>query len=71
MTDYRLTQGAVEQWASIIPPQMQATQLAIECWGSVSTVTVQMVATQAGLEMWASVALVSAARAGPRQSLVM
>jgi len=62
MTDIRLTQIAVEQFASIIRPQMQATQLAIEEWVTTNVTNPQMIATQIGVEMWASVAAAIAAQ---------
>jgi hypothetical protein len=64
------TQAALEQWSSGTP-LMQATQIAVEQWATVATGNTAMSLTQASLEVWASVALVSAARAGPRQSLIM
>jgi hypothetical protein len=68
VTDFRLTQAAVEEW-SVGTPVVQATQVAVECWAPLATVTVQMVATQCGIEMWASVA--QASRGAPRQALIM
>jgi hypothetical protein len=55
MTDVRLTQGAVEQWASGTPAA-QLTQVAVEEWASVTTGAVLVVATQIGVEQWGSVA---------------
>jgi hypothetical protein len=42
MTDLRVTQVAVEQWAKIIPPQMQTTQVAIEHWASIGIVNARL-----------------------------
>jgi|SRR5215467_13181646 len=61
-TSARLTQISLEQWASIIPPQMQATQLAVEIWGSTTTTTTRMLTTQMAIEQWSSVAPASSAR---------
>src|SRR5215472_5059826 len=49
------TQLAVEQWARIVPPQMQATQLALEMWAPATGGSTQMLATQIALEQWAAV----------------
>jgi hypothetical protein len=68
VTDYRLTQAAVEEWGAG-SPTLALTQAAVEMWGSVTTGVVQMVVTTAAIEMWASVA--QASRGGPRQSLIM
>lgn len=54
MTDTRLTQAAVEQWAGG-SPQVQLTQAAVEQWASATTTTVQTVLTQIAVEQWASV----------------
>jgi len=62
MTDIRLTQGAVEQWARATPA-VQVTQVAIEQWATVATGNTQMLATQAAVEQWASVALAGASQA--------
>jgi hypothetical protein len=68
VTDFRLTQAAVEEWAAGAPA-IQLTQAAVEMWGSVATTTVQMVLTLAAVEMWAPVVPVS--RGAPRQALIM
>jgi len=59
MTDFRVTQVAVEEWAAPIPPQMQATQVAIEYWSSTTNVSVQMAVTLVAVEIWASTGLAS------------
>ncbi len=59
MTDVRLTQEAVEMWAQGVPA-MQLTQIAVEEWTTVSSITTQATVTQVGVEMWASVAVASA-----------
>ena len=56
MTDIRATQIAVEQFASIIPPDMQATQVAIEMWVGTNITNPLMVATMVAAEVWTSVA---------------
>jgi hypothetical protein len=52
VTDYRVTQAAVEEWAAIVPPQMQATQVAIEHWGAVTTAATLRAVTQVAVEQW-------------------
>jgi hypothetical protein len=69
MTDQRITQASLEQWASTIPPDMRLTQIAIEMWASTGTTTVQMLATQAAIEHWATVR--EASRGGPMISMIM
>lgn len=68
MTDIRLTQIAVEEWAAPIPPQMQATQLALEMWGAVPTTNTQMLATLMAVEQWAAV--LEASRGGPMITVI-
>jgi len=54
MTDARVTQAAVEEWAQP-NARAQLTQVAIEEWGSVSVVvgTRTALMTQIALEQWA------------------
>lgn len=54
MTDLRLTQEALEQWAQGTP-SVQLTQVAVEHWAAVSTTNPLAVVTQVMLEQWASV----------------
>lgn len=54
MTDARLTQQLVEEWAST-NPSAQATQVSLEMWASVQTVSGQVVVSQLLVEEWASV----------------
>lgn len=51
MTDNRLTQEALEQWASGTP-SVQLTQAAVEHWGAASFTTIQAVLTQIAIEQW-------------------
>jgi hypothetical protein len=64
--DMRATQVGAEQWGMMIPPQMQATQAAIEQWTSTANVTTRMLATQAAIEQWGPVT--SAVTAVTRQA---
>jgi hypothetical protein len=54
MTDVRLTQQLVEEWAST-NPSAQTTQVSLEMWASVQTVSGQVVVSQMLIEQWASV----------------
>lgn len=54
MTDARLTQEAVEQWA-MPNAQAQATQVVIEEWGTVVSGARLALLTQIVLEEWARV----------------
>ena len=54
MTDARLTQEAIEQWAMPNAPA-QLTQLAAEEWGTVVSGARFALLTQISLEMWANV----------------
>jgi len=60
MTDYNLTQIAVEQWAST-PSQLWVTQIALEEWSSVTSDSVQFIVTQMAVEQWATVVAASTA----------
>jgi hypothetical protein len=52
MTDARVTQTAVEEWAAP-NPQARATQIGAEVWTSVPTVNPSAVLTQIAVEEWA------------------
>lgn len=54
MTDARLTQEAVEQWA-MPDARAQVTQLAAEEWGTVVSGARLALMTSISLEMWANV----------------
>jgi len=54
MTDVRLTQQLVEEWAGA-NPDVRATQVSLEMWASVQTVSGQVVVSQMLVEEWASV----------------
>jgi hypothetical protein len=56
-----ITQIAAEQWANNPSPDMQLTQMLVEQWAEVTTVTPQFILTQALVEQWASVAVTAAA----------
>ena len=56
MTDARLTQEAVEQWA-MPNASAQLTQLAAEEWGNVVSGARLALLTQIALEQWARVPL--------------
>jgi hypothetical protein len=56
MTDVRLTQEAIEEWASGGLADARLTQVAVEQWGSVATGITQVVLGQIAIEQWASVA---------------
>lgn len=68
MTDVRLTQEALEQWAQGTP-QAQLTQMAIEHWAAVGTTPPQVVMTQMALEQWAAV--IAAAQAAQARAIIM
>jgi hypothetical protein len=70
MTDHRLTQIAIEEWALPSPPEI-ITQVAVEEWGSVAAATLRMVATQFAVEEWASVAVSSGVTAAQARTMVM
>jgi hypothetical protein len=57
VTDYRLTQIAIEEWARATPDE-RLTQAAIEEWATVASGPTPMLITQAALEQWASVSVV-------------
>jgi len=54
VTDVRLTQEVLEEWASGTPVA-QATQVSLEMWASVQTVSGQVVVSQMLIEEWASI----------------
>ena len=56
MTDFRVTQISIEEFGSATPPPMQATQVSLEMWASVTAVNPRMVVTNVALEEWMSVA---------------
>jgi hypothetical protein len=51
MTDNRVTQVSLEEFASANPPA-QVTQVTIEQWATTATVTGQAMVTQVALEQW-------------------
>ena len=53
MTDFRLTQAAVEEFTSITLPNAQVTQCAVEQWVTVNVTNPFMTVTQCAVEMWA------------------
>lgn len=55
VTNVVSTQTAAEQWG-VGTPDMQLTQMLVEQWAEVTTVTPQFILTQALIEQWASVA---------------
>ena len=54
MTDARVTQTSVEEWAAG-NPQARATQVSTEVWGAISATTVTAVVTQLAVEQWGRV----------------
>jgi hypothetical protein len=69
MTDFRLTQAAAEQWASITSPTLQVTQVAVEQWVTTNVTNPYMTLTQVAVEQWAQ--LVPAVLPGGAQARVM
>jgi hypothetical protein len=67
VTDVRLTQEAIEQWARSTP-NAQLTQIGLEQWASITTVPTQVALTQIAIEQWAPP--VSAVRNGPIVTMI-
>lgn len=60
MTDLRLTQAAVEQFAANAAPAARLTTVLVEQWASANATPPQMAVSQVLLEQWATVAVASA-----------
>lgn len=56
VTDLRVTQAAIEEWALPAAPALQATQVFVEQWAQVDVLNPQFILTAVLVEQWASVA---------------
>jgi hypothetical protein len=61
MTDARTTQTVAEHWLTTTAPGV-VTQVAVEHWAAVGSVTVQALSTQIAVEHWVSIAGPAAAQ---------